>query len=380
MRILAVGGGSGGHVTPVVAVLNELAALTPEPLEVRFVCDRSFEQQSRRIMQDASMPVCITVISAGKFRRYRHFRWFNYLEHPSIIAQNIWDIFRIGVGTIQSLWLLWRWRPDAIFAKGGYVCLPVGWAARVLRVPLVIHDSDARPGLTSRLLAPYASAIATGFPTENYSYDSSKTHYVGVPVRADFAQPDENKRRATRASLGILDDEMLVVSFGGGLGSRVINDAMIHAFPLDRTKAVIVAGAEHEDATRLAAVDISTITVYGFVTDEMSGLLNAADIVVCRASATSLQELAGLAKVVIAVPARQLSDQGKNAAVYASANAVVVLSDDDLEAGKLGKTLEDLREQPDARIKLASALRSFAKPNAARDTAQLLIDAVEAKR
>ncbi|NCU39102.1 hypothetical protein EOL96_08815, partial [Candidatus Saccharibacteria bacterium] len=164
MKILCAGGGSGGHVTPVVAVLNQVHAQYDGELNVRFVCDKGFATEARSIMDGAPVPVRVSTISAGKFRRYRHFRFVDYITTPSVMIRNIGDIAKITVGFFQSLWIIGWFRPDVIFAKGGFVCLPVGWAARVLRVPLVIHDSDARPGLTNRLLASFASAIATGYP------------------------------------------------------------------------------------------------------------------------------------------------------------------------------------------------------------------------
>ena len=152
MKLLAVGGGSGGHVTPVVAVINEIAALQPD-VQVTFVCDKAFASQSRGLMQHAAVPVQVRTIAAGKFRRYQHLSVVRQLLMPSIVLANILDIFKILAGICQSLWLVLHVRPDVIFAKGGFVCLPVGIAARCLRVPVVIHDSDARPGLTNRVMA-----------------------------------------------------------------------------------------------------------------------------------------------------------------------------------------------------------------------------------
>ena len=134
MKLLAVGGGSGGHVTPVVAVINEIAALQPD-VQVTFVCDKAFASQSRGLMQHAAVPVRVRTIAAGKFRRYQHLSVVRQLLMPSIVLANILDIFKILAGICQSLWLVLRWRPDVIFAKGGFVCLPVGIAARCLRVP-----------------------------------------------------------------------------------------------------------------------------------------------------------------------------------------------------------------------------------------------------
>lgn len=371
---MAAGGGSGGHVTPVVAVLSELHRLSDEPFSVRFVCDKAFEAQARQIMAQAPLPVDISVIQAGKLRRYHHFRWYNYLEHPSIIVKNLIDGTKILTGIIQSLWLMWRERPDVVFAKGGYVCLPVGWAARLLRIPLVIHDSDARPGLTNRLLARFSDRIATGYPLENYTYDAYRSRYVGVPVRSDYQPVSADDMRSARERLGLPLDRPLILSFGGGLGSKVINDAVISAAENTAAYFVVIAGKKHHQSAIDATAGADNIRVYDFVTTEMPDLLRAADIVVTRASATSLQELAALKKPIIAVPARQLGDQARNAAVYHQAQAAIVLSDDDLESGALTTQLVALMNDSDRRVQLAERLHAFSRPDAARQVALMLLE------
>ncbi|HZJ34543.1 MAG TPA: glycosyltransferase, partial [Candidatus Angelobacter sp.] len=151
MKILAVGGGSGGHVTPVVAVLRELRRAHPKA-EIQFWCDNKFAVQAREIMSNFDAKIPVYTIIAGKLRRYHHLSAMRQLLWPSLVLSNIRDSFLVVVGFLQSVVKLITWRPDVVFTKGGYVCLPVGIAARILRIPLVIHDSDAHPGLTNRIL------------------------------------------------------------------------------------------------------------------------------------------------------------------------------------------------------------------------------------
>lgn len=298
------------------------------------------------------------------------------------MIQNILDISNIILGTVQALWLVHRYRPDVVFAKGGFVCLPVGWAARLLRVPIVIHDSDARPGLTNRLLATFARSVATGYPLENYHYDKHKTVYTGVPIRSGFDAVSSSRQLEAKKSLGIEPSTMLVVGVGGGLGARSINEALVRSAAslqdLD-VRIIIVAGSTHYEDTVKAADKYSRVEVLKFVSEGMQDLLSAADIVVTRASATSLQELAGLKKAVIAVPARQLADQHENARQLAKERAAIVLSDDDLDAGEMDSTLKSLLSDDNARKLLAGALHKFARPNASRDVARLIIEATEKK-
>lgn len=325
-------------------------------------------------MSGAKVPVRITAITAGKFRRYKHFRFIDYLTTPSVTLQNMVDLMKITVGFLQSLWIMLRFRPDVVFAKGGFVCLPVGWAARMLRIPVVIHDSDARPGLTNRLLAPFAHAIATGYPLENYPYDTDKTIYTGVPIRVECQPVDEARQKAAKKAYGLAAQRQLVVGFGGGLGAKSINAAIVEsAKALESTQFIVVAGVKHYESTLDAAADLGNVQVLEFLANGMIELLSAADVVVTRASATALQELAGLKKPIIAVPARQLGDQHKNAEVYQTKGAAIILNDSELEQGDLTPQLQRILGDESVRNSLATHLHTFARPHAARDVATLIL-------
>lgn len=366
-------------MTPIAAVINEIYKQQPD-IEVSFVCDGAFAQQAERVMGDLPIEVATTVITAGKFRRYAHFRYVDYLTTPSVVFQNIIDVFRVVKGCMQSIGLLRRIRPEVVFAKGGYVCLPVGLAARFLGIPLVIHDSDARPGLTNRILARYAVAIGTGFPIKNYPYDPAITHHVGVPVREEFKPVTDSGIKAAKKRLAIKESSHLVVAIGGGLGAKSINSAMIHAAPKLLEKGVemrVIAGALDVERVKLATAQYEPhFQSYGFITGEnFMDLLVSADIVVTRASATTIQELAALKKTIIAVPSRALGDQIKNAAVLESENAALVLDDDQLDGGELTATIASLLAQD--HVSYSTALNALARTDAAYDTAALIISAAK---
>lgn len=379
MRVLCAGGGSGGHVTPVLAVINELKRLDPT-LEVAFVCDRAFETQSRGLMAHAEAPVTVQVIAAGKLRRYHGVPlWKQLLDIPTVL-QNIRDIAFIGAGFVQSLILLRRFRPEVVFAKGGYVCLPLGYAAKVLGIPLVIHDSDTRPGLTNRLLSRFAAHIATGSPLENYTYPADRSVYTGVPIDPAFHPFTAEEQRQAKHDIGIVDlDKPLVVVTGGGLGAASINEGIIAAAQrlLDDGFAIYhVAGKKHFESVKAAAVEHPDYHIVEFVYKDMSQVLGAADIVVSRGSATFLQELAALAKPTIIVPAQHLGDQVKNAAVYESANAAYVLRDSDVREGDtLYQIVKQWQSQPEAALAMTKRFQAFAKHDAAKDVAALIATA-----
>lgn len=377
---MAVGGGSGGHVTPVLAVINELERQDPD-LKVWFVCDKAFESQSRGIMEKANVPVVVSTIVAGKYRRYAHLTRLQHLTNRQIVLRNTIDIFKIVTGFFQSVFLLLRVRPDVVFAKGGYVSLPLGLAARLLRYPLVIHDSDARPGLTNRILAKYATSIGTGSPLENYNYNAKKAQYIGVPIGRDFIPVNERNQRRYKESLGINPDLPLIVATGGGLGAQSINLALAKAARALSVRGIAVyhvTGKLHYDEIAPLVKDVPYYVAVPFVYDKMHEVLGAADVVVSRASATFLQELAGLAKAVIAVPARGLGDQLKNAEVYKAADAAVVMSDDEIGAGtNLEDTVVGLISNVELRKNMGDKLHKFARPDAAHDLAMLILKAAK---
>ncbi len=359
-------------------MLKELVADNQDTgVEAMFICDKGFLEQARGIMSELPFTVKMTTVPSGKLRRYAHFSWWHYIRHFSIVLLNVADTGKTIAGFFKSIWIIARFRPDVVFAKGGFVCLPVGYAARLLRVPLVIHDSDARPGLTNRLLARFAQSIGTGMPVENYGYDAARTVQVGVPISSDISPATPTMQRAYRDELGLPKNKQLIVGVGGGLGSIAINTGMMNAarhFEQDKVLFYNVTGISNDDQVRVESKDIAAYQHVPFVYKDMYKLLAAADIVVTRASATTLQELAGLQKTVIAVPAKQLGDQQKNAELFASYKAVSVLQDDELQ-DKLVSTLQGLLSDDARRSRMAHNLHAFARPHAARDMAQLIREA-----
>lgn len=375
MKVLAVGGGSGGHVTPVAAVLRELAVDTTDSLEVLFVCDRAFERQARGIMAELPIAVKVRTIPSGKLRRYAHFSWWHYVRHFSIVIANIIDAFKTFAGFIVSMGIIMRFRPNVVFAKGGYVCLPMGFAAKLLGVPLVIHDSDVLPGLTNKILSRYADAIGTGMPLENYTYNPAISEYVGVPISADIQAVTAKMQARYRHDIGLPIDKKIVVAVGGGLGSVVINDAIVACARTLRSQDDIlfynVTGAKNIEAAKERSEGLENYIAEPFIYKDMHKVLGAADVVVTRASATTLQELAGLRKAVVAVPARQLGDQKQNAKLFAKYDAIVALQDDTLQE-ELASIITGLLGDERRRDQLADHLHQFAKPDAARDMARLI--------
>ena len=342
-------------------------------VEVRFWTDKKFLSQSRIIFAAENIPVS-TIIS-GKWRRYANLKWYHHFQHIfKTHLMNLLDLFKVGIGVVQSFFKLLSWWPDAIFVKGGYVGLPVGLATKILGIPLVVHDSDAYPGLTDRILSKWATKIGTGMPKKYYpQYPKEKTEFVGIPVRTEFYEKPKRK---------LSDDSLSVLAMGGGQGAKYLNNVILdNADELKNlARFTIITGDKNfKDATERTK-GIKGFEVLAFVGIGLAKLVGSSDIIITRAGATALAELALLGSTVIIVPNPWLAadHQTKNAGVYESAKAAVVIDQRDL-AEKLIPTIKELLANKSKRNELAKNLREFAQPDAAKKMAQMIIGVVNAR-
>ena len=391
MKILVVGGGSGGHVTPIVAVVREIWKIRPRAT-IEFWTDKKYYKNARKITIENGMDLRIRKVIAGKLRRYTNFTFMTYLKHFDVVLKNVRDFFKNNIGFFQAFFRLLRNRPDVIFFKGGYVCLPVGSAAKILHIPYVIHDSDAAPGLTNRLLAKRATKIATGMPLEYYSYPADRAEWTGIPTSDDFKPVSATKQKSLKKKLGFDPEKPLLVVTGGSLGAEHINLAIREILPslLKFTNVMLVAGRERYpemmDLKEYEKWDDGKLNS-GFrmikFSSEMYDLFGAADIVVSRAGASTMTELSSMAKTVIMVPNEKLPGyhQVKNARAYEKANAVVVVEDSEMHKNPelLLTAIRGLAKDKKKREELSKNLRAFVKDNAAENLANMIISVANSK-
>lgn len=360
-----------------LAVINQLAA-NHDPLEIRFWCDRGYRTQAAALMGEASIKVNVSTVFAGKLRRYHGSSWLEKLLDIQTIIHNILDIFLVILGFLQSLIKLIIWRPKVVFLKGGFVCLPVGYAAYLLRIPIVIHDSDAHAGLANRLLAPVATTIATGAPLEYYNYPKQKAHYVGIPVKSTLRPLTNTQKAEIKEKFHLPADQPLVVVTGGGLGAKRINNAVVAiASKLARVASVVhLSGAAQYKELQQKVPQSDNYKLISFISEGFTDLVGAADIVISRAGASSLAELAAVGANVILVPNPQLvgGHQLKNAQIYVDKGAVVIADETKFEADSnlLLNQITELLDNIEKRHQLGAALHTFAKPHAAADLAKLI--------
>ena len=282
-KICLVGGGSAGHVFPALAISSRLLE---KDWEIEFIGSRSGLE--RRLL--ASSPLTVREIFSGKLRRYWSFRNFS-------------DVFLVIIGFLQSLFLLWRFRPHVLFSKGGFVSVPVVYAAALLRIPTIAHESDYSPGLANRLAAPFLKAFCVTFSDTRLAWFRKRLVHTGNPVRTEFLSADPKRGKAF---IGKNAGNILLI-LGGSQGSETINkivreslEELSHHFLV-----VHICGPGKKVESNL-----ENYVQFEFVRKEMADLLAAADLVVSRAGSNSLFEIIAMKKPNILVPLGLSSSRG----------------------------------------------------------------------
>lgn len=333
-------------------------------------------------------------IPAGKFHRYAGWHFRDYFVHLDItlrelIFGNIIGFFAFLAGLIVSFARLVKksTRPNVIFLKGGYVCLPVGLIAKMFKIPYIIHESDAVPGLANRLLMKKAAKVAFGVPLSEETQAAHPNYvWTGIPVGAEFRAVSPSRTMSLKKAFSFNPEKPLVVITGGSQGSENLNEATRAILPelLKFTSVALVAGRKHyENMVDLkryenwdhAALE-SNFRMWEFNTT-MDELMGAADVVVSRAGATTIAELAALKKAVILVPFEPLpgSHQVRNAERLAEAGAAIMLKDSEMFAdpAKLLEEIHHLVRSPRLRADMADRLHEEASSRATKNLAEIIL-------
>ena len=367
-------------------MVKEIWKIKPRA-RIEFWTDKKFYPNLAKMTVGMGPSLRLRKVVAGKLRRYTNFTFMMYLQHFDVVLKNIGDAFKVGVGFCQSWWRLLRIRPDVIFLKGGYVCLPVGMAARCLRIPYVVHDSDTVPGLTNRILAKGAKRIVTGMPLEYYNYAPDKAEWTGIPVSDNFKVVGKREQSELKKALGFSSQRHLLVVTGGSLGAQHINEAIREILPqlIKFTNVLLVAGRErYPEMLDLKEYEVweegklkSEFRMLEF-SSEIWKLFGAADVVVSRAGASTMTELAAMHKAVVMVPNQKLpgGHQVKNAEAYAKAKAAIVVPDDKMDEKPelLLNAVRKLMRDDAEREMMADRLKKFAKVDAAEALAKMVVE------
>ncbi|MDB5164022.1 MAG: UDP-N-acetylglucosamine--N-acetylmuramyl-(pentapeptide) pyrophosphoryl-undecaprenol [Candidatus Saccharibacteria bacterium] len=387
--IVLTGGGSGGHITPILAVAHQLKKLRPD---VKLVYIGQKGEKLHNVIARSSDIDQVAYIWAGKWRRYHGEKWRQLVDIPTL-AKNTRDTTRVARGIQQSRRLLKRLHPVGIFIKGGFVSVPVGVAAHQLHIPFITHDSDALPGLANRLIGRWALLYAVGMPPELYSYAPDKMRYTGVPIDSHYQVATEAEKKQIKQTLGLGGYSQVMLVTGGGLGAQRVNEALIGIAPVLLEKnpglAIIHAvGLDHEKLMQAAYDAVipddqrKRVQVHGYIHD-MYQVGVAADVVITRAGATNLAEWAALHKACIVIPNPLLTGghQLKNTQAFVQKQAIIEVAESQLKDKTVLQTaIQQLLDDSGRRQQLGDNIAQFAKPAAAHELATLLLESFMPKR
>jgi UDP-N-acetylglucosamine--N-acetylmuramyl-(pentapeptide) pyrophosphoryl-undecaprenol N-acetylglucosamine transferase len=329
-------------------------------------------------------------IKAGKFRRYQSAGPLKGVLHPKTLALNVRDLFRLPSSVVTSYRLLSKFEPDVVFSKGGFVALPVGIAAHLKRIPIVTHDSDALPGLANRIIGRWASVHATGMPAEFYKYPRSSVEYVGIPINERIKKVTPKIQADYKKQLKLPEESQVLLLSGGGNGSQRLNNLLISIAPqlLETNLSVQIihiSGIQHEQAVKqayrqvLPKTEQKRVRVAGFSSDFFA-FSAAANLIITRAGATTLAELAVAGKACIIIPAPHLTGghQLKNAEQLEKMDAAVIISQD-VEPDELLVIVAELLNNDTRRWELSRNLFATAQPKATAKLADIILKTAKTK-
>ncbi len=341
MRIVLSGGGTAGSVMPLLAVYEEIKKRNIKS-EFLFIGTKSGEPE-KRILQGKQIK--FRSIYGGKIRRY-------------FDIKNIIDIFYTFIGFLQTLAILFAFKPDVIMGAGGYISVPVIWAGWVLRAKIIIHQQDIKPSLSNILCVNLAHLITVTFKKSLSSFPRSKTIWTGNPVRSDIFQGDLNKAKEI---FQLNDHQPVLLVMGGGTGAMNLNTLVNQALPelLDICQVIHITGR----GKRVSGTDRSNYHQYEFLTSEYIHALRCSNIVVSRAGLSALTEFVSLKKPVVLVPLRN-SHQEINAQYFAEKNAAVVIEQDNLSPKILVAKIKELLADENSLAILSDNIAGMMKVNA----------------
>lgn len=337
MRVLFAGGGTAGHINPALAIAEHIKRIHPDAVMAFVGTEDGLE--TNLVPKEGYALHLIDIIG---FRKELSLRTLRMLK-KMITSQN------------ESKKIIREFHPDIVVGTGGYVCWPVVKVAAKMGIPTLIHEQNAFPGRTIKMLEKYADRVLLSFAgSESYFKYQDKLVITGNPIKEGFVF---SKKAAARKQLGV-GDEPLIVSFGGSLGARDLNtliaDFIVLHAPRARVRHIHATGAAGwQWMPQLLAKKGITAEKYPWVQVvayiyNMSTLMAAADVLICRSGAITLSEIAAMGKASILIPSPNVANnhQYYNAKSFADAGAALMLEEKDASAAKLDALVSSLIDHP----------------------------------
>lgn len=348
-HIVLTGGGTAGHVTPNIALLP---SLIEAGYKISYI--GSYDGIEKTLIEEQDIPYY--GISSGKLRRYFDIKNFS-------------DPFRVLKGFREARKLLRELSPDIIFSKGGFVSVPVVLAARKLKIPVIIHESDMTPGLANKLCVSSAAMICCNFPETLNNVPSKKAIVTGTPIRRELLLG--NKLRALNFCNFTANKPVLMV-IGGSLGAAAINNAVRNILP-DLLKEFQVIHLCGKGKTDPALEDMEGYVQYEYIKKELPDMFALADLVISRAGANAICEISALAKPNLLIPlpaSASRGDQILNAQSFEKQGYSIVMEEESITPEKLLQAVHQLYNKKEQYI-------SAMKNSSHSDSIHVIIDVIE---
>lgn len=318
-KIVLTGGGTAGHVTPNIALLPALKALS---YEIEYI--GSYQGMEKDLIEAMEIPY--HGISSGKLRRY-------------LDIKNLSDPFKVVKGFGQAFRLLGKIKPNIVFSKGGFVSVPVVLAAKMRKIPVIIHESDITPGLANKISIPAARKVCCNFPETLKYLPSEKAVLTGSPIRQELLQGNPED---ARSYCHFTSSKPVLLIIGGSSGSKAINDAVRALLPklLDDYQIIHLCGKGNLDN---ALINTKGYAQFEYISQQLKDMFALSDMVISRAGANAICELLALHKPNILIPlsaAASRGDQILNAKSFQNQGFSEVLEEENLTDELLLETIE----------------------------------------
>lgn len=367
IKILLTGGGTGGHFYPVIAVAQELNKLIDKEkiANVRLYYFSDAEYDAQALFENQ---ITFKKINAGKMRLYFSF-------------QNIVDIFKTMVGIIEAFFAVFQLYPDVVFAKGAYASFPTLFAARILGIPVVIHESDSAPGRVTEWAGKFARYVAVSYKESFQYFPAERTAYIGQPIRPEITHPSQGGIEY----LGLESGIPVVFVLGGSLGAQIINEKILMTLPnlVEKYQIVHQTGKSNYDEVLKRSEHIlreseykSRYHAFPFLNVlAMRMAAGVASIVITRAG-SQLFEIAswGLPALIVPITTSNNDHQRKNAFAFARAGGGDVIEEKNLTPHIIISEVDRIVSDLILHDKMSAASKDFFVPNAAQRIAEKILE------
>lgn len=369
MKILFTGGGTGGHIVPIIAITREIRRIYPEKDIQFFYLGPKDEFGSILLSQEG---IKVKKIMAGKIRRYLNWQTF---------LQNFLDIcFKIPLGIFQSIFYMFFLSPDLIFSKGGFGSIPGVVAGKLFLTPVFLHESDIVPGLANRFISKFALEIFVSFPKTEY-FPFKKMILIGNPVRREVL---EGSKEEAKKFFKLNSDKPVILILGGSQGAQRINDKILEILSslLQNFEVIHQCGEKNFQTVKTEAKVMISKDLESFYhllpflkEPELRQAYAACDLIVSRAGSGSIFEIAAIGKpsILIPLPESAQNHQVKNAYAFAENGACLVIEEANFTSHFFLEKLKYLFSHPEELKKMIEKAEEFSKPLAGKAIAEYIV-------